>query len=150
MDDRLVLSEHRGRVALLALNRPEARNAVNRELAEAICSAVEEAQQAAAIVITGADPAFCAGLDLRDVGVDRLSEMPSFIGAVASSETPVIAAVNGPAVTGGLELALAADFIVASERACSPTPTFGWACTRGRVWSISPGGLARRGPGRCR
>src|SRR5439155_17784395 len=69
------------------------------------------------IVLTGADPAFCAGLDLRELGVDRLGDLPPFIAAATASEVPLVAAVNGPAVTGGLELALACDFIVASERA---------------------------------
>ena len=69
------------------------------------------------IVVTGADPAFCAGLDLRNLGTDQLSDLPQFNEVAADSAVPTIAAVNGPAVTGGFELALACDFIVASERA---------------------------------
>lgn len=106
-----------GDVALIVLNRPEARNAMNLALATATCDAVTSCQDAGAIVITGADPAFCAGLDLRSLGVESLTDLPPFLATVAGSAVPVIAAVNGPAVTGGLELALAADFIVASERA---------------------------------
>ena len=87
------------------------------ELATAICAAVTGCQDAAVIVITGADPAFCAGLNLRSLGTDQLADLPPFMATVAASAVPVIAAVNGPAVTGGFELALAADFIVASERA---------------------------------
>jgi enoyl-CoA hydratase len=104
-------------VAVVTLNRPAARNAVNMELAGALIAAIGDAQDARCIVITGADPAFCAGLDLRSLGTDRLSDLPEFINAVAMSEIPTIAAVNGPAVTGGFEVALACDFIVASERA---------------------------------
>ncbi len=104
-------------VTVLTLDRPEARNAMNAALAGATIAAVDAAQTSRAIVLTGADPAFCAGLDLRDLGVDDLAELPSFLDAVAASRVPIIAAVNGAAVTGGLELALAADFIVASERA---------------------------------
>jgi enoyl-CoA hydratase len=118
MDAGEVLTvERRGDVALIQLGRPEARNAVNLPLATAICDSVTACQDAAVIVITGADPAFCAGLDLRSLGVDSLADLPPFVATVAGSSVPVIAAVNGPAVTGGFELALAADFIVASERA---------------------------------
>jgi enoyl-CoA hydratase len=116
-DTDIVRVERDGDVALIMLNRPAARNAMNAALARATCQAVEGCQDAGAIVLTGADPAFCAGLDLRDLGVDKLADLPSFNAAVAASDVPVIAAVNGPAVTGGFELALACDFIVASERA---------------------------------
>ena len=104
-------------VALITLDRPAARNAVNLTMALELIDAVAACQAARCIVLTGTDPAFCAGLDLRDVGTDRLADIPLFTDAVAASAVPTIAAVNGPAVTGGLELALACDFIVASERA---------------------------------
>lgn len=109
--------ERDGKVAVLTLNRPEARNAMNAALAGATCRAIQECQDAGAIVLTGADPAFCAGLDLRNLGVDKLVDLPPFLATVSASDVPVIAAVNGPAVTGGFELALVCDFIVASERA---------------------------------
>jgi enoyl-CoA hydratase len=104
-------------VAVVTLNRPAARNAVNVEMAAALVAAMGDVQDARCIVVTGTDPAFCAGLDLRNLGTDRLLDLPPFINAVATSEVPMIAAVNGPAVTGGFEIALACDFIVASERA---------------------------------
>ena len=113
----LVKVERDGDVALVVLARPEARNAMNKAMATATCDAIAACQDAACIVLTGEDPAFCAGLDLRDLGVATLTELPGFIAAAASSSVPMIAAVNGPAVTGGFELALACDFIVASERA---------------------------------
>ncbi len=119
MDDDLVRIDREGDLAVLTLNRPGARNAVNgasgdrhlqRHGRRAGCGAV--------IVLTGADPAFCAGLDLRDLGLDHLErELAPFVASVANSAVPVIAAVNGPAVTGGFEVALACDFMVASERA---------------------------------
>ncbi|TML62636.1 MAG: enoyl-CoA hydratase [Actinobacteria bacterium] len=112
-----VVVERRGDVAVIVLNRPEVRNAVNAAMARAIVDAVVACKDAGAIVLTGADPAFCAGLDLRDLGVDDMGELAPFVAAVDESEVPVVAAVNGPAVTGGFELALACDFIVASERA---------------------------------
>ena len=90
---------------------------MNAALAQATVDAIESCQDAGAIVVTGTDPAFCAGLDLRDLGVPTLRDLPSFTTAAARSAVPIIAAVNGPAVTGGFELALACDFMVASERA---------------------------------
>jgi enoyl-CoA hydratase len=113
----VVRIERDGAVAVIVLDRPEARNAMNVQLAGATVDAIERCQDAAAIVLTGADPAFCAGLDLRDLGVESLADLPPFIAATAASDVPLIAAVNGAAVTGGFELALACDFIVASERA---------------------------------
>ena len=112
-----VVVTHDGDVALLVLDRPQVRNAIDVEMAAAICDAVTDCQDAAVIVITGTDPAFCAGLNLRSLGTDQLTDLQPFNATVAASRVPVIAAVNGPAVTGGFELALAADFIVASERA---------------------------------
>jgi enoyl-CoA hydratase len=113
----LVRIERDGDVALIVLDRPEARNAMNAALAGQTIAAIDSCQDAGAIVITGADPAFCAGLDLRDLGVETLRDLPRFIDAAAASGVPTIAAVNGAAVTGGFELALACDFMIASERA---------------------------------
>src|SRR6185312_4061621 len=111
-----VLVERRGAVALVTLNRPQRRNAINAALSQAFCDAVAASQDARCIVVTGADPAFCAGLDLKELGVATLAELPSYAGALAASSVPLIAAVNGAAVTGGFEIALGCDFIVASER----------------------------------
>jgi enoyl-CoA hydratase len=109
--------ERRGQVVLITLNRPQARNAINVELSRGFCDAVAASQDARCIVVTGTDPAFCAGLDLKNLGTDKLADLPSYAHALESSRVPLIAAVNGPAVTGGFEIALGCDFIVASERA---------------------------------
>jgi enoyl-CoA hydratase len=117
MSEAVLLSTRHGKVALLTLNRPQARNALNAELSQALCDAIAAQQDAGCIVITGADPAFCAGLDLRNLGAERLAEFPSYTNALVASEIPIIAAVNGAAVTGGFEVALLCDFMVASEKA---------------------------------
>ena len=117
MTTDVVQTERRGQVALIKLNRPQARNAINVELSQGLCDAVAAAQDAGCIVITGADPAFCAGLDLRNLGAETLAQLPSYTQALTASQVPLIAAVNGAAVTGGFEVALMCGFIVASERA---------------------------------
>ncbi|HVT76137.1 MAG TPA: enoyl-CoA hydratase [Acidimicrobiales bacterium] len=125
MSDSL-LAEVRDRTALLTLNRPAARNALSSELLRALPEAIVAADandDVDVIVLTGADPAFCAGLDLRELGssgsnlaggATREQEWTTPWPAVSK---PVIGAVNGPAVTGGFEIALNCDFLIASERA---------------------------------
>src|ERR1700722_5487330 len=93
-----VLTRREGSVALIVLNRPEARNAIDIALAAGIIDAIEASQDAGAIVLTGTGPAFCAGLDLRRLGAETLQDLPEFIDAPSRSAVPVIAAVNGPAV----------------------------------------------------
>jgi enoyl-CoA hydratase len=117
VSDAVLVQDSGNGVVVITLNRPAARNAVNVDLANGLVEAVEQHQHARCLVITGADPAFCAGLDLRNLGTDNLADLPPFIHAVRSSAVPVVAAVNGPAVTGGFEIALSCDFIIASDRA---------------------------------
>ena len=74
MDEPVILVERRhDGVALVTLNRPSKRNALNVELAGAVVDTVTALQDCRCIVVTGADPAFCAGLDLRDLGTDQLA-----------------------------------------------------------------------------
>jgi len=123
----VVVVEVDDQVATVTLNRPDARNALNLELRKALPKAMKELDardDVAAVVLTGADPAFCAGLDLKELagGGDALRETgatgeqdPSRRGPFPPMDKPVIGAVNGVAITGGFELALACDFLIASE-----------------------------------
>lgn len=118
----LEIQRDRG-VWTITLNRPDRRNAINARLQAELVVALAEfdvAPEARVAVLTGADPAFCAGMDLRELGNGTLGHEDNetnFAQAMRRVGKPVIGAVNGPAVAGGLELALACDFLIASERA---------------------------------
>ena len=122
-----VLVERRGNVQVITINRPEARNAVNGAVSTAVGDALAQAQDddaVRAVVITGAgDQSFCAGADLKAVANRENIYHPDhpewgFAGCVQHFiDKPIIAAVNGTALGGGTELALAGDLVVAEQRA---------------------------------
>jgi len=127
-----VLFERAGaHVALVTINRPAARNAVNGAVAQGMEAAVRETEADPAIravVLTGAgDAAFCAGADLKEVsaggGAALWTEGGGFAGFVFAPRTKLwIAAVNGAALAGGTEIALACDLVVAAESASFGLP----------------------------
>jgi enoyl-CoA hydratase len=135
--------ERQGRAAVLTIDRPEVRNAVDRATADALDAAVAEADgddEVAVLVLTGANGTFCAGADLQAVGdPDRRNRLErSDRGPMGPSRRtptkPVIAAVEGHAVAGGLELALWCDLRVAATSA-----VFGVFCRRWGVPLIDGG-----------
>jgi enoyl-CoA hydratase len=147
MTASLVLSDHAGPVRVLTMNRPEARNALNTNLIEELYAALCEADadpSVRAVVLTGADPAFCAGVDLKEaqqLGTVYFEQFQtqSCIRKTADMATPIIAAINGPVFTGGLEMALGCDFLIASQRA-------DFADTHARVGILPGGGMTARLP----
>lgn len=145
-DDRDVILElGSDGVALITLSRPQRRNALSRRLQQQLNQALLECERrddVRAMVLTGAGDAFCAGVDLREVSSGQKDGVdPRASGNIANNNEKrgpfhgrtkvLIGAINGPAVTGGLELALNCDFLIASTKAS-------FADTHARV-GIMPG-----------
>jgi enoyl-CoA hydratase len=145
----LVLTEVADQVATVTLNRPDSRNALSGALTselDDVISDLDGRDDVACMILTGADPAFCAGVDLKALSTESRSEQQerqsgplAHLSFLPPHETPVIGAINGPTVTGGLELALCCDFLVASERAR-------FADTHARVGAMPGAGLTIRLP----
>jgi enoyl-CoA hydratase len=123
----VVLVDVVDRVATITLNRPEARNALNAELRSALPRAVLECEADDGVdvmILTGADPVFCAGLDLKELGQSSNQSDDADVaastarrGPIPPTTKPLIGAINGAAITGGFEVALNCDLLIASERA---------------------------------
>jgi len=126
----MVEYEPRGHVALLTIRRPEARNAVNGDVArgmEAAIDRLEEDENAWVGIVTGEGSVFSAGADLKAIASGQAADLQTakggFAGIARRERTkPIIAAVDGPALAGGCEIALACDLIVASKNAAFGLP----------------------------
>lgn len=149
MSESVLLVEKSEGVATLTMNRPEALNALSRDLESALVRAFREMQKDAeigAVILTGAGRAFCAGLDLKELssgtllhGPDGAAAITGLMEAMAEFDRPIIAGINGPAVTGGFELALACDVLIASTQAR-------FADTHARVGILPGWGLSQKLP----
>ncbi|HLO16456.1 MAG TPA: enoyl-CoA hydratase-related protein [Anaerolineales bacterium] len=125
MPYEMILSETRGRVGLVTLNRPQAMNALNNQLMRELMDALEAFDKNDAIgamVITGNEKAFAAGADIKEMAGKTIQQMMdtdhiAVFGRIRTIQKPVIAAVSGWALGGGCEIALSCDMIVASESA---------------------------------
>ena len=138
--DDILLTETGDRVRTITLNRPDSRNALSSALRKQFFAALSDAESddgVDVVIFTGADPVFCAGLDLKELG--NTTELPDISPKWPPMSKPVIGAINGAAVTGGLELALYCDILIASERAR-------FADTHARVGLLPTWGLSVRLP----
>jgi enoyl-CoA hydratase len=139
--------EQRGPFAVVKINRPEARNAVNGAVAQGIEEAIDKIEADDSIwvgIITGEPPVFCAGADLKEINSGNAAALATarggFAGIVQRERTkPIIAAVDGPALAGGTEIVLSCDLVVASS-----TATFGIPEVK-RSLVAAAGGLFRLG-----
>jgi len=147
MSSQVLIVEKSDAIATITLNRPEAMNALSTELRNAITRAFREAEADEAIrvaILTGAGRAFCAGFDLKELGSgdpDKTADEAEsdIVEAMAAFRGPIIGAVNGHAITGGFELALACDLIIASTEAK-------FADTHARVGILPGWGLSQKLP----
>lgn len=150
MSDPILLVEKSEGVTTLTLNRPEAMNALSRALREELTRALRAAAgdpDTGALILTGAgERAFCAGLDLKELGGETgagsaagLAAPAAFdvVAAMEALDRPIIGAINGVAITGGFELALACDVLVGSTRAR-------FADTHARVGILPGWGLSQK------
>lgn len=146
MSESVILVEKQDGVATVTLNRPAKLNALNRELRLEFCRAMQDLRrdrEVRVVIITGAGRAFCVGLDLRELGTKasgiRDEGNVTFVTVIDDMEVPVIGAINGFAITGGFELALACDIMIAAEEAQ-------FADTHARVGVMPGGGMSARLP----
>src|SRR3954469_24503868 len=139
-DADILLIDTRDRVRTLMLNRPQSRNALSADLRRRFFGALRDAEAddgVDVVIVPGTDPVFCAGLDLKELG-DSF-QLPDISPQWPPMAKPVIGAINGAAVTGGLEIALNCDMLIASEQAR-------FADTHARVGLLPTWGLSVRLP----
>lgn len=125
MSYEFILTETRGRVGLVTLNRPQVRNALNNQLVRELMDALEafdNDDKIGAMVVTGDEKAFAAGADIKEMADQSVTEMMdrdhvAAFSRILTIRKPVIAAVSGYALGGGCEIAMSCDMIVASESA---------------------------------
>ena len=146
MSEPVLLVEKTGEIAVVTLNRPTAMNALSRELRSAIAKTVDELEADPGVrvmILTGSGKAFCAGLDLKELGQKGLSNPNDTITqgdpvrSLGKFSGPIIGAINGVAITGGFELALACDVLIASSNAR-------FADTHARVGVMPGWGLSQK------
>lgn len=146
MDNQLVKLEHLEGVTIVILNRPDALNALSTQLSNQISRTFDQLsrdEQTEVIILTGAGRSFSVGLDLKELGgeksKDESATTKDLETALSEVNKPIIGAINGFAITGGFELALMCDFLIASPKAK-------FADTHTRVGVVPGWGLSQKLP----
>jgi enoyl-CoA hydratase len=147
MTDSVLLIDKSEGIATLTLNRPESMNALSHELRTTFTQTFTDLSRdpdIGVVILTGAGRAFCAGLDLRELSAMGMSTQDSVVGgptdvvrAMEAFDRPIIGAINGFAITGGFEIALACDILIAS-------PAARFADTHARVGVMPGWGLSQK------
>src|SRR5882672_11430868 len=147
MTDSVLLVDKRDGITTLTLNRPESMNALSQALRMALVEAFAELsndEDTKVVILTGAGRAFCAGLDLRELSATGMTAKDAVVGgptdivrAMEAFDRPIIGAINGFAITGGFEVALACDILIASSAAQ-------FADTHARVGVMPGWGLSQK------
>jgi len=148
VSEQIVLVEKSEGIATVTLNRPKAMNALSFEMRDRLRTAFEELNKdpdTGVVILTGAGRAFCAGLDLKELSTSGFTPDgggesglgQAMISAISQFEGPIIGAINGVAITGGFEIALACDILIASSEAR-------FADTHARVGILPGWGLSQK------
>jgi enoyl-CoA hydratase len=147
MSESVLLIDKTDGIATLTLNRPESMNALSQGLRAALTQAFQDLSrdpQVGVVILTGAGRAFCAGLDLKELSSTGINAQDSVVGgpadivrAMEAFDRPIIGAINGAAITGGFEVALACDILIAS-------PAARFADTHARVGVMPGWGLSQK------
>ena len=152
MNDSMTILEEKDGIAVLTLNRPKKRNALSRALREELVQRLDElakSDDVRAVVLTGAGPAFCAGFDRSELAGGEMEEVfadaMEYHRRVYTFSKPLIAAVNGPALGGGCDLAAMCDFRLAATTAVfgQPQVRFGAAAAYDLMRAVLGTGAAR-------
>lgn len=152
MDYDFLTVKERDGVSIITLNRPNKRNALSTALRQEIVTALEGMEKdddIKAVVLTGAGPGFCAGFDLTEFQTgdmnDIFAQANVYHYKVYNFKKPIVAAVNGPALAGGMDLAIMCDFRIAVESAIfgQPQVKMGVPAAYDLVRTVLPEGVAR-------
>ena len=139
---KTILYEKADGIAIITMNRPDRRNALNPTLVSEMKRALEEVrndEEIKTVIISGGEKSFCSGMDLKEPSENLLDEIRKLYRLIENFDMPVIAAINGPCLAGGLEMAISCDLRIAAEDATLGLPEI-------RFGALAIGGATQRLP----